>query len=98
MTQKKATEAAPMQCKYSNNCRHVKGTVRNLFLTKGMRYTAVEINRFTNSNDARKIISILRREGMNIQDIILKSGCKLYWLEGDKQLNLWGNSNERCND
>lgn len=65
-----------------------------MFLTKGMRYTARQINEFVGFNDARKIISILRKEGMNIVDITLKNGCKLYWLESDNQLNIWeGNSN-----
>ncbi|SDX65774.1 hypothetical protein SAMN05444283_1611, partial [Bacteroides stercoris] len=44
-------------------------------------FTARRINELVGFNDARKAISELRhKEGMNIQDIRLSNGCKLYWL------------------
>lgn len=54
--------------------------VRNLFLSGG-KFTAKEINSLTGTNDARKLISILRhKEGWDIVDIRLANGCKIYWL------------------
>ena len=44
----------------------------------------------TGGNDARKVISELRRSGWNITDLILSSGCKLYWINSlpqQKDLN-----------
>lgn len=54
--------------------------VRSIFLS-GRKVTAKEINFETNSNDARRVISILRnKEGWNIVDCRMPDGCKLYWL------------------
>lgn len=75
-------------CKYTNNQRIVI-TIRGLFLS-GRKLTAREINDITHSNDARKAISTLRRQGWKIVDMLLPDKCKLYWLEQeDRQLNLW---------
>lgn len=64
-------------------------TILNLFLS-GRKLTAIEINSTTGSNDARKVISVLRKAGWKIADMWLPSGRKLYWLaEPDKQLNLF---------
>lgn len=44
----------------------------------------------TGGNDARKVISELRRSGWNITDLRLSSGCKLYWINSlpqQKDLN-----------
>ena len=60
----------------------IKVTIKALFLS-GRKLTAKEINQITGSNDARKVISDLRREGMNIVDMVLPNGCKLYWLAED---------------
>lgn len=55
-------------------------SVRKLFLSGG-KFTAKELNSLTGTNDARKLISILRnKEGWNIIDCWLPNGCKLYWL------------------
>jgi hypothetical protein len=56
--------------------------IRALFLTGG-KYTAKELNALCAFNDARKAISVLRADGMNIQDIRLQNGCKLYWYVRD---------------
>jgi predicted xylose isomerase-like sugar epimerase len=69
--------------------KRIKATVRNLFLTKGMKYTARQINAFCNFNDARKVISDLRKEGMSIRDYRNDDGTKTYYLVPDNQLNLW---------
>ena len=70
--------------------------VRSIFLS-GRKVTAKEINAETNSNDARRVISTLRKEGWNIKDVRLDDKRKLYWLEPDKrQMSIdWkGGSNE----
>jgi hypothetical protein len=89
-------QKAASQQPSSNNChkdntssRHIKETVRNMFLIHGMKYTAAQINQFIEFSDARKVISTLRREGMNIKDVRKENGCKIYWLEKDSQLNIW---------
>lgn len=59
--------------------------VRRLFLSGGT-YTAKEINERVGFNDARKVISTLRkRDCWKIKDVRLDTGCKLYWLESDKR-------------
>lgn len=55
-------------------------SVRKLFLSGG-KFTARQLNQLTGTNDARKIISVLRNdEGWKIVDCRLSNGCKLYWL------------------
>lgn len=72
-----------------NNSSRIKASVKALFLS-GKKMTAKEINRLTDSNDARKYISVLRGQGMPITDMILPGGCKLYWLANeDRQLPLF---------
>ena len=94
MTQrKKATEAAPHtnRDKDSKNIC-ISSAIKALFRT-GKKLTAKKINQLTHSNDARKQISELRREGWNIKDLRQSNGCKLYWLaEDDRQgvLNFQG--------
>lgn len=56
--------------------------VRRIFLS-GRKVTAIQINDEVGSNDARKIISNLRKQGMDIKDVRLVGGQKLYWLEPD---------------
>ena len=65
---KKATEAAPETGNKNNTKNHIRATVRALFLS-GRKLTAREINMITCSNDARKVISELRRSGWNITDL-----------------------------
>lgn len=76
------------QSKDSNSYRIIT-TVRQLFIS-GKKVTAKQINDITRSNDARKVISTLRSQGMNIQDIRMSDNCKLYWLvEDDRQIPLF---------
>ena len=66
-------------CKSTDNARHIQ-SVRKLFLSGG-KYRAVDVNRLCHTNDARKLISVLRnKEGWNIVDCRMPDGCKLYWL------------------
>lgn len=58
--------------------------VRSIFLS-GRKVTAKEINAETNSNDARRVISTLRKEGWDIKDVRQDDNRKLYWLEPDKR-------------
>ena len=59
--------------------------IRSIFLS-GRKVTAKTINSETDSNDARRVISTLRKnEGWDIKDIRLEDGRKLYWLEPDKR-------------
>lgn len=61
------------------NNLHIYQKIKNLLLSGG-RYTAAELNYICGGNDARKIISNLRnKELMNIRDIRLEDGRKLYW-------------------
>ena len=86
--QKKAAEAASTHHKYSKVSR-IKATARALFLS-GKKLTARELNEFTCSNDARKVISSLRRDGLNIVDFVYPDGHKLYWLATDSlQLDIF---------
>ena len=81
---KKATEAAPETGNKDSAKNRIRATVRALFRT-GKKLTAKDINNFTKSNDARKIISDLRKEGYNIQDVRQANRCKLYWLVVDNR-------------
>ena len=70
-------------------------SVQSLFLS-GQKLTAIQINKSLGTNDARKVISTLRREGMKIIDVRLENHCKLYWHVNDSnQLSLFGKG---CND
>lgn len=74
----------------------IKQQIRKLFLDGG-KYTSKDLNNFTGGNDSRKIISDLRKEGWNIQDVRLDDRRKLYWLEPDKRqmsINWEVNGNE----
>ena len=80
---KKATFAAPSTNGgevTKNIC--IRATIKALFRS-GKKFTAKRINQLTRSNDARKAISVLRREGWNIHDLRQPDGCKLYWLDMD---------------
>lgn len=57
--------------------------IRGLF-NSGNKYTAKQLNALIGFNDSRKVISVLRQDGMNIRDLRLENHCKLYWLEVDK--------------
>lgn len=84
---KKATEAAPntnVGKDTQNIC--IRTAIKNLFRS-GKKFTAKRINQLTLSNDARKQISELRREGWDIRDIRQSDNSKLYWLaEDDRQV------------
>lgn len=82
----KATVAAP-STNWGKDSKNIciRSTIKALFRT-GKKFTARKINQLTGSNDARKSISTLRREGWRIQDMRLPDGSKLYWLaEDDRQ-------------
>lgn len=65
--------------KGTDSARNIQ-SVRKLFLTGG-KFTAKDINSLAGTNDARKLISVLRhKEGWKIEDCRLSNGCKLYWL------------------
>lgn len=79
--EKKATiTAAPNARSKDKKSFRIMSTVRSVFRS-GRKVTAQELNTITGSNDARKQISMLRREGWPISDIKLKGGKKLYWLD-----------------
>lgn len=67
-----------------NKSSRIIQQVRSIFLS-GRKVTAKEINAETNSNDARRVIATLRKEGWNIKDVRLDDNRKLYWLEPDKR-------------
>ncbi|WP_455641443.1 hypothetical protein [Parabacteroides sp.] len=81
---KKATEAATKTGNKDNVKNRIRTTVRSLFRS-GRKLTAKDINLATGGNDAREVISDLRREGLNIQDIRQANRCKLYWLMPDNR-------------
>lgn len=67
--------------KGTDSARNIQ-SVRKLFLTGG-KFTAKDINSLAGTNDARKLISILRNdEGWKIENCRISNGCKLYWLKG----------------
>lgn len=83
----KATVAANPQHLGGKDIKNICiiATIKALFRT-GKKLTAKKINQLTNSNDARKQISVLRSSGWNICDIRRPDGSKLYWLvEDDRQ-------------
>ena len=93
-TKEKATEAANPQLSECKDNKNIRSTIKALFRT-GKKFTAKRINQLTHSNDARKAISVLRREGWDIQDVRQQDGSKLYWLaEDDRQMVL--NFQESC--
>ena len=65
-----------------------KQTMLNL-LRRGYRYTAVDTNSLFHFNDARKIISDLRKDGYKILDYRLADGRKVYYMQQDRQLSLF---------
>ena len=67
-----------------NKSSRIIQQVRSIFLS-GRKVTAKEINAETNSNDARRVIATLRKEGWDIKDVRLDDNRKLYWLEPDKR-------------
>ncbi|WP_280747310.1 AbrB family transcriptional regulator [Parabacteroides sp. PF5-9] len=59
-------------------------------LLSGKKVTAKEGNSITKSNDFRKVISDLRKQGWNIVDLRLPDNRKLYWLaSNDRQGELF---------
>ena len=92
---KKATEAAPETGNKDNTKNRIRATVRSLFRS-GKRLTAKD--NLTNSNDARKVISDLRKEGCNIQDVRQANMCKLYWLIPDNKQGELSFLNEQQDD
>lgn len=86
-TKEKATEAANPQCSEGKDNKNIciRAKIKAIFRS-GKKFTARKINQLTGSNDARKSISTLRRDGWRIQDMRLPDGSKLYWLaEDDRQ-------------
>ena len=74
-------------------------------LAQGHKVTALQINQYVVSSDARKMISVLRQKGYPIKDMIIDrtSRTKVYYLDFElaakkrgcigKQLNLFGDEN-----
>ena len=85
METKKAaiTAANKIQGKYTTNIC-IRSIAESLFRS-GKRLTAKKINQLTSSNDARKVISDLRKRGWNIKDQRQPDGCKRYWLAEDNK-------------
>lgn len=86
MVERKKAASTTTHSLYSHNkstdSARLIQSVRKLFLT-GDKFTAKEINHLAGTNDARKLISVLRnKEGWKIEDCRLSNGCKLYWLAG----------------
>lgn len=83
-TREKATEVANLQRSGNKDNKNIciRATIKALFRS-GKNFAARKINQLTRSNDARKQISELRREGWNIKDLRQPNGCKLYWLAKD---------------
>lgn len=68
---------------------NITAKIKALFLAGG-KYTARQLNALCSFNDSRKAISVLRANGMNIQDMRMNNGCKQYWFVRDeRQLSLF---------
>ncbi len=64
-------------------------------LNSGEQVTAKELNSRLHFNDNQKVISCLRCDGMDIQDVRLQNRCKLYWyVDNNNQLSLSGEGYE----
>lgn len=88
-TKEKGDLRRPEYQRKDTNSSRIISNVKALF-SSGKKLTAMDINSFTQSNDARKVISTLRAEGWNITDVRLEDGRKLYWLTNpDKQLSIF---------
>ena len=74
-----------------------KQTMLNL-LRRGHRYTALDTNSMFHFNDARKIISDLRKDGYKILDYRLADGRKVYYMREDRQLSLFDEATQRNNE
>jgi hypothetical protein len=84
-TKKAGIPAIQRGCKDNSIC--IKNKILSYFL-QGLKLTAREINCKTGSNDARKVISTLRKKGHKIIDT-WKNGVKEYYLVPDNlQLTL----------
>jgi|WetSurMetagenome_2_1015567.scaffolds.fasta_scaffold1234557_1 hypothetical protein len=59
----------------------------------GERFTAIELNNLLSTGDSRKLISILRRESMNIRSFKFPNGKKQYWFE-EQQSSLQAGNDE----
>jgi hypothetical protein len=60
------------------------------FFLSGNKYTAKQLNALCGFNDSRKVISVLRANGMDIKDVRLENQCKLYWyVSNENQLSIW---------
>ena len=81
MNTKKEAEASPTktECKDTVNCR-IKQTIASLFAS-GKHMTAAQINQYSGTNDARKYVSDLRRQGMAIADYRLPNSRKVYFIK-----------------
>lgn len=68
--------------KQKNNSKYLGHDYSNKS-TDSARLIQKELNSLAGTNDARKLISVLRhKEGWQIEDCRLSNGCKLYWLAG----------------
>lgn len=74
-----------------------KQTMLNL-LRRGQRITATEANGMFRFNDARKMISDLRKDGYRIKDYRLADGRKVYYMQQDRQLSLFDEANQGNNE
>lgn len=72
-----------LQCKDMKKS-NIKQKALAIF-SSGNCYFAAELNSLVGFNDARKIISVLRRDGYLIKDKKVTDGRKLYWLEADER-------------
>ena len=77
-----AKNEAAGAAKQNNRCKDSK-TFSNKVLTvlKSEKKTAIELNQLLVFNDARKMISILRRDGYDIADYRLSDLRKVYYLK-----------------
>lgn len=83
-----ATNGNGTQSTYKSTDYFPKRQTRLLFLSGG-KFTAKEINSRIGFNDARKVISDLRKDGLPIRDVRMDNNCKLYWLEISSQPTLF---------
>ena len=88
--------ASPMQGKGTQTFVR-KQTMLNL-LRRGQRITATEANGIFHFNDARKMISDLRKDGYDIKDYRLNDGRKVYYMQQDRQLSLWDEATPKSNE
>lgn len=88
---RKAQRGESCVSRHNKDSRNLIKRQISALLYRGEKYSAVQLNEITGGSDARKRISELRAQGLDIKDTWVGSPrYKLYWWERMKGPNLPG--------